>query len=121
MCDSQDLILHTVLSDEVASVRQIGRINGASLCKGLIATVSDCRWNPVTIRCKVPASGRLCKGGHHDEPARTLRNSLAQQLSVTSLRAGAALRADNDRNAIGEGADLQRHSQLHRRRGRVLP
>ncbi len=30
--DSQGLILHAKLSDEVASVRQIGRLNGASLC-----------------------------------------------------------------------------------------
>ena len=37
--DSQGLILHAKLSDEVASVRQIGRINGTSLCKRLVATV----------------------------------------------------------------------------------
>ena len=33
--DRQGLILHAMLSDEVASVGQTGRINDASLCEGL--------------------------------------------------------------------------------------
>ena len=37
--DSQGLILHPMLSDEVASVRQIGRTNSAKLRERLISTV----------------------------------------------------------------------------------
>jgi hypothetical protein len=46
MCDSQDLALHTVMSDGVATVKQSlgwGRRDGASLCKRVFSTTLPIR------------------------------------------------------------------------------